>query len=169
MSKHIRRADGTLAEVADDYVMQSGETFYAFMQHMDRAPDPTSVEHAEQVTRAAVAGGGSHVPPLVATHDGRGGPAGQRPGYVFAGDAALRDAASEDRLANEADAARDAMIDAVSGAWMRKPRTKRERRERERQKLADRQPPQSLADAERMRADAYAAHVEQLTNAWRSR
>jgi hypothetical protein len=105
----------------------------------------------------------------VPTHDGRGGPAGCRPGYVFAGDAALRDAASTGHLADEAEAARSAMIDAVSAAWMRKPRTRKERRERERQKIADRQPPQSLADAERMRADAYAAHVEQLTNAWRSR
>jgi hypothetical protein len=167
MSKHIGRADGTLGEVADDYVMQSGETLYAFMQHIDHAPDPTSVAHAEQVTRAAMAGGGGHAPPLVATHDGRGGPTGCRPGYVFAGDAGVRDAASEDRLADRAEAARDAMIDAVSGAWMRKPRTRKERRER--QKEANQQPPQSLADAERMRADAYAAHVEQLTNAWRSR
>jgi hypothetical protein len=164
MSKHIKRADGTLAEVADDYVMQSGETLYAFMQHIDHAPDPTSVAHAERVTRAAMAGGGTPVAPV---HDGRGGPAGMRPGYVYAGDPAVRDAAGTARLADQAEAARREMIDGVSTAWMRKPRTRKERRER--QKEANQQPPQSPADAERMRADAYAANVEQLTKAWRSR
>jgi hypothetical protein len=168
MSKTIRRRDGTLDEVADDYALQSGESIYHFMRHMDRGPDPAGVEYAEQVTRMAMGGGGAPVAPV---HDGRGGAAGLRPGYVFAGDAALPDAASTERLADEAEAARREMIDGLSTAWMRKPRTRKERRERERQRAADRQPP-DMSDVKGLRDAADEArrqYVERTVNSWRTR
>ena len=54
--KKIRRRDGTVAEVADDYIIADGESFTIPLAMMD--------------ARRMV-------------HDGRGNPEGQRPGFLF--------------------------------------------------------------------------------------
>jgi hypothetical protein len=68
--KRIRRRDGRVVMVADNYVMQDGETIVVGAMFMD------SMDGLDGVQRA-VALDGVHL------HDGRGGPVGFRPGFIF--------------------------------------------------------------------------------------
>src|SRR4029077_7275495 len=60
--KKIRRRDGTMAEVADDYIIADGESFTIPLTIMDSM-------------RGMI-------------HDGNGGPVGQRPGFLVCDNAA---------------------------------------------------------------------------------
>ena len=53
----IRRRDGTMAEVGDDYILQDGEAMTVPPMFMDSK--------------------------LMVVHDGNGHPAGQRPGFLY--------------------------------------------------------------------------------------
>jgi hypothetical protein len=149
MSKFIRKQDGTLDLVEDDdefEVVRDGKTFRvpftrAFMDGLNENQRNALIE--AHVREHGVGSG---------THDGMGGPAGSRPGYVFSGDAE-----PPQDGADAVEAARQEMIDDVSNAWRGKPREKKD---------DDNKQPSSLADAERMREEAYQAYVNDMRSAW---
>jgi hypothetical protein len=68
--KRIRRRDGSVVTVADNYVMQDGETIVVGAMFMD------GLDGLDGVQRAVALGGAR-------LHDGRGQPAGFKPGFVF--------------------------------------------------------------------------------------
>jgi hypothetical protein len=105
-----RRNDGTM-EMVDDYVLADDEEFTHSLTFMDGM---------DNVQLAATRGLG--------LHDGMGNPAAHKPRYVFCwrpGEAYR----FGDEVAREA--ARQEMIDAALTAWIGKPRTRKERRERQ--------------------------------------
>jgi hypothetical protein len=187
MSKLIRKPDGFLDLVEDDEdddapIVRDGQAKH-FPQHVMLRDGELSedVKRAIDITKQAMQGDPDvidddddkmrsrplqmmmhedamdHLPTV---HNGIGAYAGQRPGYAFVGNA---DDATLRNLADSAEAAeisRQEMIDRVCSAWKEPPRSKRERNERERE--ANRQPPQNLADAEAERDAAYQQYLDRL-------
>jgi hypothetical protein len=188
MSKLIRKPDGFLDLVEDDEDDEENPIVrdrqphhfspYVMLRDGELSKD---VKHAIAVTKEAMEGDRNladddedkkrsrplqmmmhedNMDHLPTVHDGLGGFAGQRPGYCFVGnadDATLRNLADS---AEAAENARQEMIDRVCSAWKEPPRSKRERNERERE--ANRQPPQNLADAEAERNAAYQQYLDRL-------
>ena len=68
--KRIRRRDGSVVTVADNYVMQDGETIVVGAMFMD------GLDGLDGVQRAVALGGAR-------LHDGRGQPVGFKPGFIF--------------------------------------------------------------------------------------
>ena len=120
--KTITRRDGTRIEVGDDYILQDGESMVVGLQFMD--------------SRRVI-------------HDGRGNPAGQRPGFLF----------SDDDPAEKArdDAYRE-YAETVSERW-RQPQGQRSgKRQSE---------PQTFANPEAAVAASYAEYNRAIQERWR--
>ena len=122
--KKIRRRDGTMAEVDDGYIIADGESFTIPLAMMD-------------ARRGMI-------------HDGRGNPAGQRPGFL------VRDNAAEEQAV---EAAYREYAQSIAERWRQGPG--------QRSILARSEPPQTFDNPEAARAAAYAEYNRTICERWR--
>jgi hypothetical protein len=135
---------GQRVEVADDYVLQSGERLALPLSFMDSAT--REQRRSVGLTDANI-------------FDAYGIPAGHTRGYVFTVDAGIRQRAAD---------AYDARSHWLENAW----RHRHEQRDHDQDQDEDedeRPPPRSLADAQAAAERAYAERNERLRNAWKDR
>ena len=123
--KRIKGRDGVMREVDDDYIIQDGESFTVPLMMMD-------------AMRGLI-------------HDGNGGPAGQRPGFL------VRDNEADDQAVEAAyrEYAADISQRWQSGRWQGQP-----------SKPAPPAPP-TFENPEAARAAAYAAYSRDIQERWR--